>query len=135
MNGMIARERAPARREALEPVVLAAALCEFIIFSHGVTLLTKLNMESIIFAGVGSEHFSNSATTQVWRFVISLSDQDFSLIHGNFYKWAFSKNERNAKFRKILRWLTFYLHSLAPKASDGKLSSPIKLLDGSVFGT
>lgn len=75
MNGMIAKvERAPAKREALdaEPVVLAAALCAFSIFSHGVTLLTKLNIESIIFAGVGSGHFSNSATTQAWRLVISL---------------------------------------------------------------
>lgn len=33
-------------------------------FSHGVTLLMKLNIESIIFAGVGSGHFSSSFTTQ-----------------------------------------------------------------------
>lgn len=68
MNGMIAKvERVLAKLEALdadfEPV--AAALCALSIFSHGVTLLTKLNMESIMFAGVGSGHFSNSATTQV----------------------------------------------------------------------
>lgn len=91
-------ERAP-MCEALDAdcVSIAAALCALSKFSHGVTLLMKLNIESIMFAGVGSGHFSNSATTQVWSTVISL-------------------------------------HSLIPKVSDGKLSSPTKPLVGLVFG-
>lgn len=67
MKGMIAKvERVLAKLEALETDIepVAAALCALSIFSQGVTLLTKLNMESIMFAGVGSGHFSNSATTQ-----------------------------------------------------------------------
>jgi len=52
--------------EALDAdrVPVAAALCALSKFSHGVTLLMKLNIESTIFAGVGSGHFSNSATAQ-----------------------------------------------------------------------
>lgn len=58
-------ERAP-MCEALDVgrVPVAAALCALSKFSHGVTLLMKLNIESTTFAGVGSEHFSNSATAQ-----------------------------------------------------------------------
>lgn len=89
-------ERAPMCEALDDCVPTAAALCALSKFSHGVTLLMKLNIESIMFAGVGSEHFSNSATTQDWSRVMSL-------------------------------------HSLSPKASDGRLSSPIKSAE-SVFG-
>lgn len=90
MNGMITKmERTPAKREALEDalVPVAAALCAWSIFLQGVSLLTKLNMESTIFAGVGSEHFSNSATIQAWRLAISLCNiyRINNLIHGNFF--------------------------------------------------
>jgi len=54
-------------------VPVAAALCALLSkFSHGVTLLIKLNIESMTFAGVGSGHFSSSVTTQLCSLVMSL---------------------------------------------------------------
>lgn len=46
-------------------VDLVAAFLIDIKPSHGVTRKIKLNIESTMFAGVGSEHFSNLATMQV----------------------------------------------------------------------
>jgi len=61
--------------EALDCVSVAAALCALLSkFSHGVTLLIKLNIESMTFAGVGSGHFSSSVTTQLCSLVMSLCD-------------------------------------------------------------
>lgn len=79
-------------------------------------------MESTIFAGTGSLHFSNSLTIQFWTLEISLKIYKKKYIYILLY---------NIKICYII--FDSYVHSLVPKTRSGREFNPGPLLR-SVWG-